>query len=119
MNLPKASPAPSTQILAAVHARTPARVFAGRAGPSYRTATQLGLRLDHAAARDAVYAELDLARDLGDLVGPFQLFEVTTHARTKAEFLLRPDLGRRLDDEARDRVARDCPAGRDLQVVVG
>src|SRR5437764_6869516 len=105
MNLPKASPASSTQILAAVHARTPARVFAGRAGPSYRTATQLGLRLDHAAARDAVYAELDLARDLSPLIGPFQLFEVSTRAGSKSEYLLRPDLGRRLSDAARNRVA--------------
>ena len=32
----------------------------GRTGASYRTATQLQLRADHAAARDAVQAELDL-----------------------------------------------------------
>ena len=34
--------------------RTPARVLVGRAGGAYRTGTQLSLREDHAAARDAV-----------------------------------------------------------------
>jgi len=119
MTLPQPAPPTTPVSLEAVRARTPARVLAGRAGSSYRTATQLGLRLDHAAARDAVYAELDLTRHLGDLVERFHLFEVSTRARTKAEFLLRPDLGRRLNDEARARIVRDCPTGRDLQVVIG
>src|SRR6476646_11113724 len=48
-----------------IRARTPARVLADRIGAAYRTATQLQLRHDHAAAREAVRAELDLERDLG------------------------------------------------------
>ncbi len=48
-----------------VRAKTPARILTGRAGGSYRTETLLRLRADHAAARDAVTAELDLERDLG------------------------------------------------------
>src|SRR5437016_5297271 len=52
-------------LIEAIRARTPARVLVGRAGPSYRTATQLELRQDHAAAVDAVRAEIDLERDLG------------------------------------------------------
>jgi ethanolamine ammonia-lyase small subunit len=105
--------------LAELLARTPARVLTGRAGPGYRTATWLKLREDHAAARDAVYAELDVARDLGGLVDRFGLFEVRTRTASKAEYLVRPDLGRRLDDAARERVKAECPAGADLQVVVG
>ncbi len=106
--------------LAALLARTPARVLAGRAGASYPTTPQLALRRDHAAARDAVHAEVDLARDLGeDCVGRFGLFEVATRAAGKGAYLMRPDLGRQLSDEARRLVTENCPAGADLQVVVG
>src|SRR5579875_2014595 len=105
---------------AVIRARTPARILVGRAGPSYRTATQLELRRDHAAALDAVHAEVDMERDLGiDLVRRFQLFEVRTRARSKEEYLLRPDLGRRLDDAARELIRKECPAGCVLQVAIG
>jgi ethanolamine ammonia-lyase small subunit len=119
-NVPAATPAEPPALLAAVRARTPARVLAGRAGPAYRTDTHLTLRRDHAAARDAVHDEVDLSRDLGPaLVAEFGLFEVTTRAASKAEYLLRPDLGRRLSDAGRAAVAADCPPGADVQVVVG
>ena len=55
----------TARLLAAVRGRTPARLLVGRAGTAYRTGTQLELRRDHAAAADAVQAELDLERDLG------------------------------------------------------
>src|SRR4030088_644784 len=107
-------------VLDAIKARTPARVLVGRSGPSYRTATQLALRVDHAAALDAVHAELDLIRDLGrEFVDRWPLFEVASRAGSKAESLMRPDLGRRLADEGLDAVARLCPRGADIQVVIG
>src|SRR5919197_408409 len=107
-------------LLDAVRARTPARILVGRAGTSYRTATQLSLRQDHAFALDAVHAEVDVERDLGaDLVRHFGLFAVATRAGTKEEYLRRPDLGRRLNDAAREALPRQCPAGVDLQVAVG
>lgn len=109
-----------SELLAAVRARTPARILVGRAGPSYRTATQLELRRDHAAALDAVHAEVEMERDLGgDLVRRFQLFEVRTRASSKEEYLRRPDLGRRLDDDARELLHKECPANCILQVVIG
>src|SRR5688572_15081346 len=82
--------------------RTPARLLVGRAGVSYRTTTLLQLRADLAAARDAVHAELDLERDLGaELVHRFDLFEIRTRAIDKQQYLMRPDLGRQLDDASR------------------
>jgi ethanolamine ammonia-lyase small subunit len=105
---------PITELLA----RTPARVLSGRAGPGYRTETWLRLREDHAAARDAVHAELDLAR-LGPLVQEYGLFVVNSRAASRAVFLTRPDLGRRLDEAARAHIAAGCPRGADLQVVIG
>lgn len=104
----------------AIRARTPARLFAGRAGSSYRTATQLALRHDHASAQDAVRAELDLRRDFKrEWVDRWDLFAVSTCASTKSEYLLRPDLGRRLSDAAQHEIATRCPAGTDLQIVLG
>ncbi|HZV07105.1 MAG TPA: ethanolamine ammonia-lyase subunit EutC [Gemmataceae bacterium] len=109
-----------SELLAAVRARTPARILVGRAGPSYRTATQLELRRDHAAALDAVHAEIEMARDLGiDLVRQFQLFEVRTRAGSKQEYLLRPDLGRRLDDASRELIRKECPTKCVIQVAIG
>src|SRR5438093_2541272 len=112
-----------------IRARTPARILVGRAGPAYRTATQLELRQDHAAALDAVHAELDLDRDFGgEFIRRWGLFEVTTRARDKTEYLMRPDLGRSFSGAARAEVARLCeviggltPPARqvDLQIAIG
>jgi ethanolamine ammonia-lyase small subunit len=110
---------PLPTVLERIRARTPARILAGRAGAAYRTETWLELRRDHAAAKDAVCAELDLAGDLGEaFVAEWGLFEVNTMARTKEEFLLRPDLGRSLDDAARSAIAGRCPTGVDFQVAI-
>jgi len=103
-----------------IRARTPARVLADRSGAAYRTGTQLELRQAHAAARDAVRAELDLERDLGsDFVRQWKLFSVSTMAASKDEYLRRPDLGLRLDESARDKLLAQCPANADLQAVIG
>ncbi len=97
----------------------PPRILTGRTGSSYRTSTYLELRRDHAAARDAVVAELALERDLGAaFVAEWGLFEVATMAKTKSEFLLRPELGRSLNPSARAELAGRCPIGADLQVAI-
>jgi ethanolamine ammonia-lyase small subunit len=107
-------------IVAKIRARTPARVLADRTGAAYRTSTQLELRRAHAAARDAVRAEFNLERDLGtELVQKWKVFEVCSRANSKEKYLLHPDLGRQLNDEARMQVATRCSPGADLQVVIG
>jgi ethanolamine ammonia-lyase small subunit len=103
-----------------IREQTPARILVGRAGSSYRTGTLLDLRRDHAAALDAVRIELDMVRDLGqDLVDRFGLFEVATRARSKDEYLMRPDLGRCLLDSAAKALEARCERGADLQVAIG
>ncbi|MCM3924630.1 ethanolamine ammonia-lyase subunit EutC, partial [Frankia sp. AiPs1] len=68
-----------------VRAVTPARVFVGRTGTSYRTANLLALRADHAAARDAVDAELDLTGPaLAAATERFGLFAVHSAATDRA-----------------------------------
>ncbi|APW63354.1 ethanolamine ammonia-lyase subunit EutC [Paludisphaera borealis] len=110
----------ASRFLEQVQARTPARILTGRVGGSYTTRTWLELRADHAAARDAVRDEIDLEADLGrDFIDRWGLFEVSTLATSKDEYLLRPDLGRSLCVSARDEVAGRCPSGVDLQIVLG
>jgi len=107
------------ELIERIRARTPARILVNRSGPAYLTSTQLELRRAHAAARDAVRDELNLARDLSDdFVRQWKLFEISTLASSKDEYLMRPDLGRRLSDAARDSLAR-CPLNTDLQLVIG
>jgi ethanolamine ammonia-lyase small subunit len=108
-----------TRLIEAARARTPARVLVGRVGSSYKTSTQLELREDHAAAVDAVHAEIQLERDLGrEFNTRWGLFEVATQARDKMEYLLRPDLGRKLNDAAIEALKR-CPTRADLQIAIG
>jgi ethanolamine ammonia-lyase small subunit len=110
---------PLQSFLEEVRARTPARILTGRSEVAYRTSTYLELRRDHAIARDTVCAELDLERDLGAaFIADWGLFEVATMARTKAEFLLRPELGRMLSSAAQVELASRCPSGADIQVAI-
>lgn len=108
------------EILRKIRARTPARILVGRSGAAYRTATQMDLRSAHAAARDAVRAELDLQSALGPaFVSQWKLFEVETQATSKDEFLMRPDLGRHFSEPARREITKRCPRGCDLQIAIG
>ncbi len=93
-------------------ARTPARLGVGRAGTRYRTATLLQFWTDHAAARDAVWSDVDeeVIRCLG-------LIALRSAARDKREFLLRPDLGRRLDEESLALVRQKGVRSPQVQVV--
>jgi ethanolamine ammonia-lyase small subunit len=109
-----------SEFMRTVRARTPARILVGRAGPGYRTATQLELRQDHAVAVDAVHAEFNMERDFGtDFIRSWKLFEVVTCADSKSTHLVRPDLGRRLSGATVAEIERQCPKGVDLQVAIG
>ena len=108
------------EALRKIRERTPARILAGRAGAAYRTSTQLELREAHAAARDAVRAELDLEAAFGaGFTQRWNLFEVSTEARSKEEFLLQPDLGRRLNEASQRELATRCSRENDIQIVIG
>jgi ethanolamine ammonia-lyase small subunit len=106
--------------LSAIRNRTPARILVDRSGLSYRTETWLRLRQDHAAAADAVHAELIPERDLGpEFLREQGLFAVQSRANSKQEYLVRPDLGRQLSDAARQELANRCVTGCDFQIVIG
>jgi ethanolamine ammonia-lyase small subunit len=108
------------EVVRQIRERTPARVLSGRAGSSYLTRSQLELREAHADAVDSVRDELHLLSTLGsEFCHCWKLFEISTCATSKAEFLLRPDFGRRLSDDARSAIAAKCKRDVDLQIVIG
>jgi ethanolamine ammonia-lyase small subunit len=101
---------------------TPARIALGRAGGSVPTREVLEFAMAHAAARDAVHAEVDwaqLAADLGAL--GLETVSLNSAARDRQTYLQRPDLGRRLDDASREVLTRRAATGSpgpDLAIVV-
>jgi ethanolamine ammonia-lyase small subunit len=102
-----------------IRARTPARIFVNR-GAFYSTKMQQDLRSAHADAVDAVWSEFDLRKTFpADFVAQWELFQVSSQAESKSQFLLRPDLGRKLNDGAKVLIARQCPKECDLQIVIG
>ena len=114
------APLDLAEIVRKVRARTPARLLVGRAGAAYRTSTQIDLRDAHAAARDAVRAELSLEAAFGAaFVERWKLFEVCSQAGPKDEYLLRPDLGRRFSEASRAELPKRCSSGNDLQIAIG
>jgi ethanolamine ammonia-lyase small subunit len=98
---------------------TGARIGLGRAGSSLPTAAMLNFSFAHAQARDAVHTRFDadeLARTLKD--GGFaQPLLVRSQARDRTEYLLRPDMGRRLEEQSRKAVEA-LPSGCDLVFVI-
>lgn len=93
---------------------TPARVGLGRAGNALPTSAHLDFMEAHARARDAVHAALD-AEALGRALAPEASLVVRSAARDRAEYLRRPDLGRRL---AEGEAGRLPAGGCDLALVL-
>lgn len=103
-----------------IRARTPARIFTGPISAAYLTSTQLELREAHAAARDAMRTDMRLEEIFPpSLLAEWKLFEVSTRATTKDEFLLRPDLARHFAESARTELRARCLAKAQLQIAIG
>lgn len=103
---------------------TAARLALGRAGSSMPTAELLRFGFAHAQARDAVHAELDADALAAALeTDGIACLRVHSAATDRATYLLRPDLGRRLDDASavalRDAAGPSPVEGCDLLLVVG
>ncbi len=94
---------------------TTARIGVGRAGPRYSTASLLLFQGDHAVTQDALYRDVDQK-----LLDQFDLFTVQTKITGgKQEYLLRPDLGRLLNDEAKRIINEKCQKNVNVQLCVG
>jgi len=107
-------------IVRRIQAVTPARLLQGRAGAAYLTHTQLDLRTAHAAARDAVRTEFEARAIFGiGFWDEWRLFETSTRAKSKEQYLLDPDRGRHFDEASRAAIARRCAPHARLQIAIG
>src|SRR3954470_21158368 len=101
---------PPLRLLRDLRQLTPARVGLGRSGASLPTKALLEFTLDHARARDAVHTHFDVAPVASGLheLG-LETLAVSSCAIGRADYLKRPDRGRKLDPASRDRLARPPP----------
>jgi ethanolamine ammonia-lyase small subunit len=114
------TPRPSPQTVADLRSLTPARVGLGHVGASLPTSALLAFTLDHARARDAVHAPFEVAAIASDLDAfGLETVAVASQAVDRADYLKRPDLGRRLDHDSRDCLNRRDGAPCDVIIVIG
>jgi ethanolamine ammonia-lyase small subunit len=99
---------------------TPARIALGRAGGSLPTKPLLDFQFAHARARDAGSAEFDaehLKSEISDLKSDCLIVH-SAAAADSTTFLLRPDLGRRLDEDNRDLLKHRANPASDLAIII-
>ncbi len=92
---------------------SPARILMGRSGARQRTPSLLNFLADHAAAIDAVLTDVS-----DDFLEKNGLFKVATVVKDKDEYLMRPDLGKRLSDTAKKDILQNCEKGKQVQIIV-
>lgn len=97
---------------------TPARIALGRVGASQPTDALLRFSMAHANARDAVYEPLDLAGLLAQFEGLSECIAVKSRAADRAQYLRRPDFGRRLDAPSVERLRESQHHSFDLVIVI-
>ncbi|NLV87257.1 MAG: ethanolamine ammonia-lyase subunit EutC [Clostridiales bacterium] len=91
----------------------PCRLAIGKAGARHKTDPSLQFRAAHSAAQDAVFNDVD--QDFVDNMG---FFTIQTQCENKDVYLTRPDLGRKLSDEAVDVIKEKCKKNPTVQIYV-
>lgn len=94
--------------------RTPARTLTGRVGVRENTLTVLRKRANLAAMVDAVWEPLN--REMAE---SFHFPILKSIPNSKEEYLMRPDLGRQLDQESLKVVRTKLKKSPDVQIVIG
>jgi len=92
---------------------TPARIGIGRAGARPKTMSWLRFLADHAVAQDAVFLDVS-----DEFLKQNNLMTVQSAVTSKDEFLTRPDLGRRLSEEAVKTITEKCEKNVQVQILV-
>ena len=100
---------------------TRARIAIGRVGSSLPTKEILDFGLSHAMARDAVHLALDVdALESSIQAQGFDTLQVHSKAHDRATYLLRPDWGRRLNEQSLSQLQTLKPSNPvDFLIVVG
>jgi ethanolamine ammonia-lyase small subunit len=95
---------------------TSARIALGRAGGSLPTAEVLRFAADHADARDAVFARLDVEQLQKEFADP--LVRLESRAVDRVTYLQRPDLGRRLSERSAELLREVAKEEVDVALMV-
>jgi ethanolamine ammonia-lyase small subunit len=103
------------EALLALMSTTTARIGVGRAGVRPKTESLLLFQSDFAVSQDALYKEV--SQDLLKRMGLFTVNTLITEGKT--EYLLRPDLGRSLSQEAKSILESKCIKNPNIQICVG
>ena len=118
LSVPPSAAADSWQHL---RQHTAARIALGHTGGSQCTESVLDFRLSHARARDAVHSPFD-----ADMFGQklrtqgLDTFHLATAASDRRTYLIRPDLGRKLDGHSQQKILVNATlwGKRDLAIIV-
>ncbi len=109
-----APPVADPAMLERLKVATPAKVGVGRTGLRYRTQTALQFQADFAVAQAAV--ESQVPEGWAEQHG---MIPLVTEVEDHEQFLLRPDLGRRLSAPSLEQVRARGAQNPDVQIVVG
>ncbi|MGV8981819.1 ethanolamine ammonia-lyase subunit EutC [Clostridium sp.] len=101
------------EALKIMRSSTPARIAVGRCGSRQKTSTLLNFLADHAAAQDAVFMDVS-----DDFLEKNNLFKTVTVVVDKAEYLKRPELGKRLSEESKKMILEKCESGKQVQIII-
>lgn len=92
---------------------TPARIAIGKCGTRQKTAPYLNFLADHAAAQDAVFMDVS-----DEFLQKNNLMKVQTIVKDKDEYLMKPDLGKKLSEESRKVILEKIEKGKNVQIIV-
>lgn len=92
---------------------TPARIAIGKCGTRQKTAPYLNFLADHAAAQDAVFMDVP-----DEFLQKNNLLKVQTIVKEKDEYLMKPDLGKKLSEESRKVILEKIEKGKQVQIIV-
>jgi ethanolamine ammonia-lyase small subunit len=92
---------------------TPARIAIGKCGTRQKTAPYLNFLADHAAAQDAVFMDVS-----DEFLQKNNLLKVQTIVKDKDEYLMKPDLGKKLSEESRKVILDKIEKGTQVQIIV-
>ncbi len=98
---------------------TDARIALGRAGGSLPTDQMLRFRRDHALAKDAVWAELDLESLVSQLMTlSLDTIPLRSQAADRSAYIKRPDRGRKLHPDSVADLKKPGKKGFDISITI-
>ncbi|WP_088032061.1 ethanolamine ammonia-lyase subunit EutC [Evansella clarkii] len=92
---------------------TPARIGIGRSGTRMKTKNYLEFRVDHAAAQDAVFKDVD-----NNVLKDLNLPILQSRAESMDQYLMNLDAGRKLNDDSIKWLKENAVMRKQVQIVV-